>query len=103
TAFGEVQPVARRSTYAVVREPVDRRGVDASLEDEVFNQSPDVVVHECGDEGGAAAEATPQAAGNVVFAAALPDLERARRPDAPFARIESEHHFAQGHDVVPAC
>ena len=42
-----------------------------------------------------------QPAGDVVLAAALPDLERARGVDAEVARIEPEHDFAEGH-AIPA-
>src|SRR5579864_4994729 len=102
SAFGEVQSVAHRSTNSVIGEPGDPGGVHPSLKDEVFDQSSDVVVRERGDESGAVSEAAAEAAGDVVFAAAFPDLERARRADASITRIESKHHFAQRDDVVPA-
>src|SRR5579864_1207459 len=101
-ALGEVQSVARRPTNSVVRDPVDPARIYAALEDEVFDQSADLVVGERGDDCGAVAEAAPQATGDVVFSAAFPCLERARRADAPVARVESEHHLTQRDDVVPA-
>src|SRR5262249_23595613 len=47
------------------------------------------------------AEAALQAARHVVFAAAFPDAELARRVDARLARIEPQHHFTQRHQVPP--
>ena len=46
------------------------------------------------------AEAAAQAAGDVVFAAAFPDLELARRAHAPFARVQPQHDFPQRDQVV---
>ena len=46
-------------------------------------------------------KAAAQPAGDVVFAAALPDLERAGRVDAAVARVEAQHDFAE-RDERPA-
>ena len=101
-ALGEVQAVADRAADAVVRHPADERGVDAALQDEVLDEPADLVVGERGDDGGAQAEAAAQAAGDVVLAAALPDLEGAGGADAALARVEAQHHLAEGHRVVAA-
>ena len=47
----------------------------------------------------AQAEALAQPARDVVFAAALPDLELARGADAALAGVEAEHDFAERHLV----
>ena len=46
------------------------------------------------------AEAPPQAAGDVVFAAAFPDLELARGAHAPFAGVQPQHDLPQRDQVV---
>ena len=51
------------------------RLVDAALVHQVFDQAADGVVGERGDDGGLEAEAAAQAAGDVVLAAAFPDVE----------------------------
>ena len=51
--------------------------VDAALQHEVLDQAADGVVGERGHDRRAQAEAAPQAAGDVVLAAALPGPERA--------------------------
>ena len=101
SALGEVEAVAHGAADAVVRNPVEQGGIDAALQDEVFNEAADGVVGERGGDGGAQAEAAAQAAGHVVFAAALPHLELARGVDAAFAGIEAEHDFAEA-EAIPA-
>ena len=96
----KVQPVAHRAAHAVKRHPLDEFRVHAALQNKILDQPPDLVVGERGANGGLEAEAAAQAAGDVVFAAAFPDLEFAGRADAAFARIEPEHDFAQRNQVV---
>ena len=100
-ALGEVEAVAHGAANAVVRDPSEQGGVDAALQDEVFDEAADGVVGEGGGDGGAQAEAAAEAAGDVVFAAALPDLEVARGVDAAFAGIEAKHDFAEA-EAIPA-
>ena len=76
--------------------------VDATLEDQVFEQPADVVVGERRDDGGSHAKAAAQAARDVVLATALPDPEAPGGADAPLARIEPEHYLAERHEVVAA-
>src|SRR5262250_455906 len=49
--------------------------------------------------GGVESETTLEAARDVVIPAAFVNLERARSPDALFARIEPEHHFAEAQEI----
>ena len=74
--------------------------LDAALQDEVLQQPADVVVRERGADGGSQAEAAPQAARDIVFAAAFPDLELARRADAPLAGVQPQHDFPQRDQIV---
>ena len=98
-ALGEVEAVADRTADAVVLAPLDEVGVHAALHHEVLEQAADLVVDERRAHGGAEVEALAQAAGDVVFAAAFPDLELARGAHAAFARVEAEHDFTEG-DLV---
>ncbi len=100
-ALGEVEAVADLAADAVVGNPLDEGGIDAALQDKVFDQAANGVVGQSGGDGGAQAKAAAQAAGHVVFAAALPDLEVARGVDAALAGIEAEHDLAQA-EAVPA-
>src|SRR5206468_12120507 len=80
----------------------DERGVHAAGQDQILQQPAHVVVREGGHHRGPQAEAAAQATCHVVFAAALPCAEVAGRPDAPLARIQTQHHLAERHQVVPA-
>ena len=70
------------------------------MQNEILDQPAHVVVGERGGDGGFHAEAASQPAGDVVFAAAFPDLELAGAADAAFARIEAEHDFSERDQVV---
>ena len=98
----KLRPLRTVAADAVVRHPADERGVDAALQDQVLDQPADLVVGERGDDGGAQAEAAAQPAGDVVLAAALPDLERAGGADPALARVEAQHHLAERDQVVAA-
>ena len=100
--FGEVQAVPDVPTDSVVRRPAHERGVDSALEHEVLDEAPDVVVRQGGDDRGAQPEAASQSAGHVVLAPAFPDLELAGGADPTLARIEAQHHFAEGDSVEVA-
>ena len=64
------------------------RDVDAALQHQVLDEPADVVVGQRGDDRGAQAEAAAQAAGDVVFAAALPraELRAVRMRPSPGSR-----------------
>ena len=70
------------------------------MQNEVLDEPADVVVGKCGGDGCLEPETTAQAAGDIIFAAAFPDLEFARATDAAFARVEPEHDFSQRDHVV---
>ena len=100
-ALEEVDAVAGGAADAVVGEPTQMREVDAALEHEVFEQAADGVVGERRDDGGAQAEAAPEAAGDVVLAASFPDAEVTGVRDALLAGVEAQHDLAE-RDEVPA-
>ena len=102
TALGEIQAVPHRSAHAVIRNPADERGVHPSLQDEILQQSPHVVVGKSRADRRLQSKATAKTSGDVIFAAALPCLEFARRAHASFAGIKPQHDFTQRDQVVAA-
>ncbi|MGD0829889.1 MAG: hypothetical protein ABR907_03020 [Terracidiphilus sp.] len=97
----EVEAVANGTADAVIGKPLNERRVNAALQNEIFNQAADGIVYKRGGDSGPQSEAAAQPTSNVVFAAALPDVEVARRVNAPVAGIEAEHDFAQA-QTIPA-
>ena len=100
-ALRKVEAVADGAAHAVIGNPFEQGKIDAALQHEVFDEAADGVVGERGGNGGAEAEATAQAAGHVVFAAAFPNLELARRVNPVVAGIEAQHDFAE-RKAIPA-
>ena len=98
-SLGEVDAVSADAADAVGLLPVDQRGVNAALLDEILHQHTDLVVSESGDDGGVQAEALVQAADDVVLAAAFPCTEASCGADPALARIQAEHNLAQGNGV----
>src|SRR5262249_8104542 len=68
-ALGEVQPVAGDAADAVEGHPDDVRGVDASGQHQILDESADGVVDEGGDDRRRQAEATAKASRDVVLSA----------------------------------
>src|SRR5262245_38654122 len=99
-AFGKIQPVTYRAPHAVVGSPPDELGIHPALQNELFEQPAHVVVGESGANGRAQPETAPQTTGHVILAASFPDFEFARGPDATLARVQAQHDFAQGDQVV---
>ena len=98
-AFGKVQTVADCAADAVVLHPLNVRLIHTALVDQILDKPTDRIVGKCCHDGGIQTEASLQSARDVVFAAAFPNLERARRVNAPLARIEPQHHLAKADDV----
>ena len=94
-ALHEVESVPDRAADAVVGNPLDVARVDAALKHEVLDEAPDGIVGKRRHRSRLEAEAAAKPAHDVVFAAALPDLEIARRVDSPVARIEAKHDLAE--------
>ena len=99
--FGEVEADAGVLAHAVKITPDAVAHIDAALHDQVFDQPAEVILRQGGGDHGAFAPAFAHGAGDVVFAAAFPDLEAAGITHAAKAGIETEHDFAEG-GTVPA-
>src|SRR5208283_2775278 len=102
TTLGKIQTVAGDPTNPIERQPLDEFSADSALQYKILDQPADLVVGECRAHGGFQAEAPAQAAGDVVFAASLPNLEFAGATDAALTRIQSEHDFAEREQVILA-
>src|SRR5450830_1660245 len=101
-ALGEVQSVAYGAADPVVRNPPDELGVEAAGEDQVLDESADLVVGKRRDDRAPQPECTPQPAGNVVLTTALAGSERPGSANPPLAGVETEHDLTERHDVIPA-
>ena len=102
TTLGEVQPVASRAADPVERDPEHMRGVDAPCQHQILDEASNRVVREGRHDRGGEPEAAAHAPCDVVFAAALPDVEAARSRDSPGSRVEPEHHLAERHEIEAA-
>src|SRR5262245_18220418 len=100
-AFGEIQSVAHAAADAVILHPFDVVEIDSALQHQVFDQTPHRIVGQGRHYSGLHPKRTPQAARDVVLAAAFPGSKMPRRADAHVAWIEAKHHFAQA-DQIPA-
>src|SRR5450830_1499664 len=101
-ALGEVQSVAYGAADPVVRNPPDELGVEAAGEDQVLDESADLVVGKRRDDRAPQPECTPQPAGDVVLTTALAGSERPGSSNPPLAGVEPEHDLTERHDVIPA-
>src|SRR5215468_3766122 len=100
-AFREIQSIADFSAHAVVVHPANQRRINASLINQVLNESADRVFCKRRDDRRVEPKAAFQPARHVVFAAALTHGELPRRPNPIFAGIEPQHHFPETH-LIPA-
>ena len=101
-ALGEIEPVAHGAADAVILAPFDEIRAHAALHDEVLDEMADLIVDERGADRGFQPEAFAQSSRGVVFAAAFPGGELARRAHAPLAGIEAQHDFTERNLVVVA-
>src|SRR5262249_5053833 len=99
-ALGEIDGIAHAATDAVVGNPAEVTRIDATLQDEVFQQPSDFVLREGGEHARAHAKTSAQSAGHVVLAAALPGGELARGAHAGFSGVETEEDFTKGEQIV---
>jgi hypothetical protein len=100
STLGEVQAIAHITTDAIEFFPLYKTGIDAALEDEIFDQTTDIIFGKCRHHSGAFAEAPTHTASDIVFAAAFPGLELAGGADATITGIETQHDFPEGNDIV---
>src|SRR5439155_18409026 len=99
-AFGEIEAVADNATDPVKGHPLHKLGIHAALQNKGLDKPAHVIVRKSRGDGGLESETATQAAGNVVFAAAFPDLEFSRAANTAFTRVEAEHDFSQRQEVV---
>src|SRR5262249_30869825 len=86
--LGKVQSIADGPADAVVRRPMDECRIAAALQDQILDETADIVVGEGGHNGGTPAEAAPQTTGDVVFTTAFPYSKGACRPNTTFAGVQ---------------
>ncbi len=86
----------------VGRFPHDVVEVEPTLEQEVFEQAPHLVVADRRDQRRPLPEAATQRPPDVVLPAPFGDTERASRAHPPFPGIEAQHHFADRQHVEAA-
>src|SRR5262249_28948576 len=98
---GEVQAVANLAPDAVELDPAEVREVDATLQQQIFDEPTDRVIRQCRDDCRALPEAAAQPARDVVLPAAFINAKGAGGMDAAFPWIKAEHDFAQA-DLVEA-
>src|SRR5438105_5152801 len=88
--LGKIKAVPHRSAHAIIGHPFDELGINASLQNKIFQKSADLIVNKSRTESSLEAEAPPQRASHVIFTASLPDFEMTRSTHAPLARIKTE-------------
>lgn len=98
--FGEVEADACVLAKAIEVTPDHMAHVNAALHDEILDEPAQVVLRQRGDDGRALAPAFPHGAGDVVLAAAFPDLEATRIAHTAKTGVETQHDFAE-RDAVP--
>jgi hypothetical protein len=98
-AFGEIESIARGATNTIVLHPAQVRLIHASLVDKVLNEPTHRIIRESGDDRCLHPETSLETACDVVFTAALPGSEAARRRNTSVAWVESQHDLAQGNKI----
>ena len=102
TSLREVQSVADLTAHAVVLRPAQVRQIDATLQHEILHEAAHGIVGQRGNDRRAQAETAPQAARDVVLAAAFPGPKRSRRVNAIFTGVQAKHDLAEAHLIETA-
>lgn len=71
SALGEVQCISGTSANTVEGKPFDVLSIHAALQQQIFKQPPDFVVHYRGRDCRAHPETPPKASRDIVFATAF--------------------------------
>src|SRR5260370_12998788 len=100
TALRKIEAVASRAADAIMFHPADQRLVHATLVNQILKKFPNRIIGERGDNRGVQTETTLQSPRDVVLPSAFAHFERSRVVNAPVARVEPHHDFAQA-DQVP--
>jgi hypothetical protein len=72
------------------------------LENQIFQQTTDIVVGKRRANSRPQAKAAAKPAGDIILSAPFPDLEFARTTDAAIAGVKAQHNFAQSEQVESA-
>ena len=99
TSFGKIQSVARPASDAIVFNPANMRLIHAALIDQILHEPADWIISQRCHDRSVHPKATLQTPGDIVFAAAFPNLEIARRRYSTITRIKPQHHLAETHQV----
>src|SRR5579863_8113868 len=99
TTLRKIQSIADLAPHAIIFNPADEGLIHAALVEQIFQQSPNGIICDGGNNGGIQAKAALQAASYVVLATALRNMKRTSRPDSVITGIEPQHHLAQAHQV----
>src|SRR5437868_2164541 len=95
STFSEIQTVADRAPDSIMSNPLDVGLIHSTLIDKILYEASDGIVSECGHNGSTEAEASFQAACDVVFATTFPGVECPCVRDPALARIKTQHDLAQ--------
>jgi hypothetical protein len=102
SALSEIKPVAHRSPDAVEREPPYKLRVNAPLQDQIFQEPPNLIISESSANSSLKPETATEPPRNIILATTFPNFEFARGAHASLARVEPQHYFAQSDEVVLA-
>ncbi len=97
TAAFRTEDIANSAEY---RRAYEYAASVISPEEQPFEQSPDGIIYDSGDDGGPFAEAALQTSGDVVLSAAFPGPEVPGRMNSLVARVEANHDFPQRDDII---
>jgi len=92
-ALGEIQSVTDGTANAIIIGPLNERCIHPTLQDEVFQKEPHLILCKGGDHGGTLTEAAAQSPGHVVFTPTLPGTELPGGSDATLSGVEAKHDF----------
>src|SRR5262245_36854748 len=101
-AFGEVESIADGAAYTIVWHPFDELGIHTPLQNKIFDETAYIILSEGRADRCLQSKTTAQSARDIVFAAAFPGFEFARSAYSAFTRIQAEHDFTEGKQVVLA-
>src|SRR6266704_1147960 len=99
-ALGEIQAIAYRPPYTVIRNPFHTFHIHAALQYKILQQMAHIIVGKSRADRRLEPKATSQPSGDIIFSSAFPYFEPPRRSNPPFSRIQAEHNLAQGQEIV---
>jgi len=70
------------------------------LQDEILEQSADVIVSKGSAHRSSEPKATAYSARDIILGASLPQIELTRRPDTALSRVKPQHDLSEGNHVI---